>query len=38
LNRQITITATEAAKANDFLEDFANYSSNYEATVFRDFD
>lgn len=38
LNRQITITATEAAKTNDFMEDFADYSSNYEATVYSDFD
>lgn len=38
LNRQITITATEASKLNDFFDDFANYSSNYEATVYTDFD
>ena len=38
LNRQITITATEASKLNDFLEDFANYPANFEVAPYDDFD
>ena len=35
---QITITATEASKLNDFLEDFANYPANFELAPYDDFD
>ena len=35
---QITITATEASKLNDFLEDFANYPANFEVAPYDDFD
>ena len=38
LNRQITITATEASKLNDFLEDFANYPANFEVAPYDDCD
>ena len=38
LNRQITITATEASKLNDFLEEFANYPANFEVAPYDDFD
>ena len=35
---QITITATEASKLNDFLEEFANYPANFEVAPYDDFD
>ena len=38
LNRQITVTATEASKLNDFLEDFANYPAHFEVAPYDDFD
>lgn len=38
LNRQINVTATEAAKTNDFLEDFANYVSIIESAPHNSFD
>ena len=38
LDGQITVTATEASKLNDFLEDFANYPVNFEVAPYDDFD
>lgn len=38
LDRQITVTANEAARINDFLEDFSEYTSPYTETTSNDYD